>query len=365
MEELNGARPVLRIRRDADGDGRLQLGLGGSTREAGSCHGAAQALGDLQCLVRDSCRAAARRTLPRRSGRERLCERSCSWRTPPTPRRTSSPARWPWALLISRRRSRSASRTDSGACAAFASSQLAIDRELEVLRVEEPCLGIAPRLMLEQRNLEPLSKQQQWRDCERSEPRVRQADGRQRCSRRSEQRFGADAERRSARQVVRVSDEPRRSWSVVTKAAHAAMSRERPGRFPVEEHRRECVRGRGGDPRGDRGHDLRRQFERAGETRSAWPHDPARYRDDERQRDEKVERKQDRSGRQDDDRRAVPGTARSARAMKACADTPSSARPMNRAQLLGRCSSCKGREEPRRLAGTPAAAAGSPTRRAG
>ncbi len=72
-------------------------------------------------------------------------------------------------------------------------SQLAIDRQLEVLRVEEPCLGIASGLMLEQRNLEPLAKQQQRCDGERSEPRVRQADGRQRRAQRREQELGTEA----------------------------------------------------------------------------------------------------------------------------------------------------------------------------
>ncbi len=50
MQELNRTRAVLRVRRDADGDGRLQVGLGCSTWEAGSCHGGAQALGGLQCV---------------------------------------------------------------------------------------------------------------------------------------------------------------------------------------------------------------------------------------------------------------------------------------------------------------------------
>ena len=62
------------------------------------------------------------------------------------------------------------------------------------------------------------------------------------------------------------------------------------------------------EQRRDRCHDLAGQLHGPGEARSVWP-EPAGHRNDERERDQEVEREQHRSRRQGDDRCAMAGTA--------------------------------------------------------
>ncbi len=201
--------------------------------------------------------------------------------------------------------------------------------------------------MLEQRNLEPLAKQQQWCDGERSEPRIRQADGRQRSSQCREQELGAEAKRRRARQPACESaiGEERRKLVRRHEGRASRHSCERPGGFPVEEHRRQRHGGGGGEPRQRRGRNLGRQFVEAGETRRARPHDPARHRDDECQRDKKIEWEQDCARRQHEDSCPMTGT---------CAVSTRDERMRRYAEqreadesspVVRGCSSCKGREE--------------------
>ncbi len=159
MEELDGARPVLRVRRDADGDGRLQLRFGCSTREAGVCHGGAQAFGDLQRVCVTRLGEQHGKFLPAEAGGNVFCAKLFLQHTSDTAQ-DLVPGQVPVGVVDVAKEVEVGEQDRHRRLYSPCFSQFAIDRQLEVLRVEEPCLRIASGLMLEQRNLEPLAKQQ-------------------------------------------------------------------------------------------------------------------------------------------------------------------------------------------------------------
>ncbi len=135
------------------------------------------------------------------------------------------------------------------------------------------------------------------------------------------------------------------SWSVATNVAQAAIPASAQAASPSRSTDASATAAAEASHASRRGRNLGRQFVQAGETRCARPHDPARHRDDECQRDKKIEWEQDCSRRQHEDCCPMTGT---------CAVCTGDERMRRQAEqreadesspLVRGCSSCEGREE--------------------
>ena len=149
---------MLWIRRDSDGDGRLKLGLRCSACKASGSYGAAQPLGDLERLVvsrvgqqdGELFSAEARRNI---SSSKVLLEHASDAAKDVVAGQVAVGV----VDLAEEIEVREEDR--QGRLHSLRLLQLSLGRELEVPGVEQTRLRIPHRLVLEQRNREPLSKQ--------------------------------------------------------------------------------------------------------------------------------------------------------------------------------------------------------------
>ena len=188
MDELIRARSVLRVRSDADGNSRLELGVRRPARETGIGYGGAEPLGDLECLGVRCVGQQDSELLSAEAGGNVL-------RSHVLLEHAAYAAQHGVAGQVAVGIVDLAEKVEVGEKDGHRASgrlrllERTFDRDLEVARVEEAGLRVPPRLVLEQRNLEPLPKEQQGRDGKRCEPWVRQADGRDRGSHGCEQQL--------------------------------------------------------------------------------------------------------------------------------------------------------------------------------
>ena len=250
VDQLHRTGAVLWVRSDTDGHGHPKLGVRDPAREPAGGYCAAQPLGDLDCL-------GVRRV--RQQNGELLSTEACGnvLRSELLLEHAADAAEDSVTGQVTVGVVDLAEEVEVGKedgdrrLGLLRLAERTFDRELEVPGVEQPCLRIPSRLMLEQRNLEPLLKQQHGRDRERCEPRVRQADGRDGGSQGGEQELRAQAESRSShvRQPARkLSSAEGRKLVGPDERRACNQAGERPGGFAVEEHCRQCKCGGGGEP---------------------------------------------------------------------------------------------------------------------